>query len=138
MLRSSRVRHLLLGVAAVVLLGCGGQRISGPTVPVGRDFVLAPGEVADVEDAGLRLRFVGVLGDSRCPADAVCILGGDAVVAIAVTAGHSQRRYELHTGNGRSIVHAGLTIVLIELVPYPFSAQPIDPAAYRATLRVTR
>ncbi len=36
------------------------------------------------------------------------------------------------------VKHDGLTIGLVELSPYPFSARPIGPADYRATPRVAR
>jgi hypothetical protein len=102
-------------------------------------MVLAPGQAASVPEAGVTLRFDGVSGDSRCPADAMCIQGGDALVQIVVlpTRGASQA-YALHTGDMRPVSHEDLTIALVELSPYPFSSRPIQPADYRATLRVTR
>jgi len=36
------------------------------------------------------------------------------------------------------VVHEGLTIALVQLMPYPFSAKTIAPDEYRATLKVTR
>jgi hypothetical protein len=111
----------------------------GPTRPIDAQLTLAPGQSAMVADSSLRIAFVGVSGDSRCPADALCIQGGDAVVQIRVVNG-APARYELHTGDtSRSAVsHAGYRIALTELQPYPFSSRPIAPADYRATLRVTR
>ena len=131
------MRNVLLPAGlAVLTLSCGGGP-SGPTVPLDRAFTLSPGESTHVEDAGFSVRFLGVFGDSRCPADAVCILGGDASVRISVTAGRASL-YELHTGDERPVTHDGFTIALVQLDPYPFSAQPIQPEDYRATLRVTR
>jgi hypothetical protein len=107
--------------------------------PVSREVVLAPGQTAGVTEAGITLRFDGVSGDSRCPIDAICIQGGDALVEIAVlpTRGNSQA-YALHTGDMRPVAYEDLTIALVELSPYPFSARSIQPSDYRATLRVTR
>ena len=31
---------------------------------------------------GITIRFTGVLSDSRCPGDAICVSAGDAVVAL--------------------------------------------------------
>ena len=86
----------------------------------------------------MRITFVGVTGDSRCPADAFCIQGGDAVVRIVVLTGGGATPYELHTGNLRPVTHAGFAIALVQLDPYPFSSRTIQPADYRATIRVTR
>ena len=44
----------------------------------------------------------------------------------------------LQTGDLRPVVHNGLTIALVQLSPYPFSARTIAPDEYRATLKVTR
>ena len=111
---------------------------TGPTVPLNREFELAPGNAAVIEDASLSVRFNGVSGDSRCPADALCIQGGDAVVHVTATSSRGSAAYELHTGNMRPVQHEGLTIALVQLQPYPFSSRTIAPAEYRATLRVTR
>jgi hypothetical protein len=122
----------------LAVTACSEKGPSAPS-PVSREVVLAPGQTASVTEAGIALRFDGVSGDSRCPADAICIQGGDALVQIAVlpTRGSSQA-YALHTGDLRPISHQDLTIALVELSPYPFSSRPIQPSDYRATLRVTR
>jgi hypothetical protein len=127
-----------LSCALGVLLGCATTP-GAPTGPVNAEVVLAPGEVKDVSGAGVRVRFQGVTGDSRCPADAVCIQGGDAIVRIDVMPqSGSVASYDLHTGNMQPVRHADLTIALEMLQPYPFSSRRIVPSEYRATLRVTR
>ena len=120
------------------MAGCASAP-SAPTGPVSAELVLAPGDVKDVTGAGVRIRFQGVFGDSRCPADALCVQGGDALVRIDVlpqTAAAST--YDLHTGTMQPVRHGDLTIALETLLPYPFSSQTIAPGDYRATLRVTR
>jgi hypothetical protein len=110
-----------------------------PTVPLNRDFTLAPGELIVVDETSLGIRFVGVYGDSRCPADALCIQGGDASVRIEVHPNRGEpSTHELHTGSMRPVTHDRHVIALVELAPYPFSSRTIKPEEYRATLRVTR
>jgi hypothetical protein len=101
-------------------------------------FTLAPGSIATVEDAGVRVEFVGVVGDSRCPADALCIQLGEAVVHLRVYDG-AITAYELRTGHPDrgAVTHHALRIELVDLQPYPFSNRRIQPSDYRATL-VTR
>jgi hypothetical protein len=131
------MRRLGLSFCLVALAACG-SRPTAPS-PVDQSVTLAPGQVATVEGTSLSLRFDGVTGDSRCPADAICITGGDAQVHIAVAPSAGARRdYTLHTGDMRPVKHDDLTIALVELSPYPFSARPIQPSDYRATLRLTR
>jgi hypothetical protein len=130
--------RIVLAFAMFALVACD-ESPTAPTVGLNQEFVLAPGEVAKVADTGLRIRFLGVRGDSRCPADAVCILGGDAIVRIEVLSfGGGRHEYDLHTGDLRPVVHEGFTIALVKLEPYPFSSRTVQPNEYRATLRVTR
>lgn len=134
--------------AAVVLMcllcvtGCDEKSPVGPTVPLNERFTLSPGEVAVIEDADLRLQFVRVTGDSRCPGDAICIQGGDATVQVLAAAdGSDSSLLGLHTGDSSqaSAVYQGVRITLVELQPYPFSSlPPIGPDDYRATLTATR
>lgn len=128
-------RAVVLAVALVLPAACNE---SSPTGPTAQEVVLAPGETAAFPAGALRVRFDRVTGDSRCPADAVCILGGDAIVRIAILDGTSSREDELHTGSMAPVHYGTWTIALVNLSPYPFSGQPIDPATYRATLRLSR
>lgn len=130
------MRHLLSSVFIVLGIGC--MHVAGPTVDLGEQFTLAPSETAQLKEAGISVTFNGVEGDSRCPADVVCIQGGDARVKIEVVSSGRTRGYELHTGDLKPVVHDGLTIALVDLTPYPFSSRPVRPADYRATLSVSR
>lgn len=132
-----RARVVAVMVSAGLLVGCD-ESFTGPTYPLDSRFTLAPGELAGIERAGVRVRFNGVEGDSRCPADAVCVWGGDARVLVSVLSADGRADYELHTGDMQPVRHGSLTIALEELAPYPFSSSAIDPGDYRATLRVTR
>ena len=131
------IRFALLLVFLACLTACSDELPTAPT-PIDLQFTLAPGQTAPVEAASVGVRFDGVSGDSRCPADAFCVLGGDAIVHIAVLEGTSVTPYELQTGPLQPVRYGDLTLELVRLDPYPFSARPIDPSEYRATLRVTR
>jgi len=134
------MRPFLLVVCLLAVTACDENPI-GPTVPLNERFTLAPNEVATVRDADVRVQFVNVSGDSRCPADALCITGGDAIVHIRVFDDDGASAYELHTGDlsRAAIMHERFRIELVELQPYPFSSRPpIEPGDYRATLTVSR
>jgi hypothetical protein len=109
-------------------------------VPLDEQFTLARGEAAAIDGTGVRVQFRGVTGDSRCPADVMCIHGGDAVVHVRLFDGADSADYELHTGDSARAAawHGVLRIALLELQPYPFSTRTIPQDEYRATLRVTR
>jgi len=140
----SAMRQRLSFMALATLLlapvtGCDEAGPVGPTVPLSQEFELAPGGSTSVLGTSLRLRFLRVSGDSRCPADVLCIQGGDAIVHVQAT-DTTAAEYELHTGGPPRAVTtpSGLRIELIQLQPYPFSSRTIQPDEYRATLVVTR
>lgn len=133
----SKMRELCLACLCLLFPACSGP--TAPTVPLNHEFTLAPAEAALIEEIGLMVRFLGVQGDSRCPADAVCIQGGDARVKIeAASLRAGAESYDLHTGDMRPVQHDGVTISLVQLMPYPFSSRTIQPDDYRATLVVSR
>lgn len=129
------MRQLIPVVCLVLLTACNDSP-TGPSSPLDSEFTLAPGETMSITARSLLVRFNGVSGDSRCPADAFCIQGGSAAVRITAASARATRDYELHTGDMRPVVHEGFTIVLVQLLPYPFSSRTIPPEEYRATLRV--
>ena len=114
---------------------------TGPSVGIDERFTLSPGESARVASTDVTLTFVDVQGDSRCPADAICIQGGDAVVRVRAAGGSRTETLELHTGDSSraSAQYQGYRVTLAELQPYPFSSRPpIGAGDYRATLVVSR
>jgi len=134
------MRGLMPILCLLLVTACDEKSPVGPTVGLNQRFTLAPGETATIEDVDLRVQFQEVTGDSRCPADAVCIQGGDAIVHIRVFDGGTTSSYELHTGDSSraTVTHKQARIGLVELQPYPFSSRTIAPTDYRATLTVTR
>ena len=133
------MRFVAVLLCAVSFAACTNAP-SAPAGPLNVQLILAPGQTSEVSNTGLRLRFQGVFGDSRCPGDALCIQGGDAIVRVDVLQqSGAQRTIDLHTGSMQPVVEGDLTIALETLTPYPFSSlPPIAPGDYRATLRVTR
>ena len=131
-------RTLAVAVVLFVLAGC--KNPIGATVPLNEEFTLAPKSVAVAGDDGLRVEFLRVTGDSRCPADAVCIQGGDAVVHVRAKDARGSADLELHTGDASkaAATYQSYTVTLVDLRPFPFSGRTIPQDDYRATLKVTR
>jgi hypothetical protein len=135
------MRALIVVFCLLGATGCDERSPLAPTVPLNERFTLARGEAAIVRELDLRLEFVQVTGDSRCPVGAGCILGGDAIVHVrASEPGTTPVDYELHTADPSraAVVHRQARIELVELQPFPFSGRTIEQDEYRATLAVTR
>jgi hypothetical protein len=138
-LKLQTMRSCFFAFCLVALTACD-HTMTGPTVPLNSEFVLAPGSAATIDQASVSVRFNDVNRDSRCPGDATCLQAhaGDAIVRVTATSDRGTRDYELHTGSPASVQHDDLTISLVQLSPYPFGSRAIAPGEYRATLRVTR
>ena len=131
------MRPVRVLLCALFVTSCASSSL-GPTSPLDTEFTLAPGETMRISDGVLSVRFLRVSGDSRCPADAICIQGGSAAVHIHAAGDGSSGDYQLQTGDTRPVRHEAFTIALVQLSPYPFSGRTIAPEEYRATFKVTR
>jgi hypothetical protein len=131
------MRAALALICLLSLTACD-ESITGPSVGLNEDFELQPGGSALISGASFAVRFNRVTGDSRCPADAICIQGGDAIVSITAIDDDALVDLELHTGSMAPVRYGSYTITLVQLQPYPFSSRTIRPDEYRATLKVTR
>ena len=131
------MRLFTVALSLLALTACASSPVE-PGTPFSREVTVAQGATMNVA-SGLTVKFVAVTGDSRCPGDAICITGGDAIVKLQVASGGSSNDIELHTGSQQPVISGGVTYELIQLMPYPFSSlPPIAPGDYRLTLRVTR
>lgn len=132
-------------VLALLLAGtsCGSDD-AGPTDP-GPDPAVLAGPVEVTLDVGeevrpgagaLRVGFLGVVEDSRCPVDVTCVWEGNAVVEISVAMGSGPSvPLQLNTTlEPRSRSHQGVRITVVELWPEPISDAP--PSDYELRLRL--
>jgi hypothetical protein len=72
-------------IAVVVLAGCATTRGAPPVrAALNEEFRIPAGQTAEVEE--LRVRFIRVTEDSRCPINARCIRAGAAKVEVELRA----------------------------------------------------
>ena len=100
-----------------------------------RPVVLGVGDSFELPD-GSTLEFVELVQDSRCPADAMCIWQGEAVLQFDLDG----LRFKTHfTGPDDEVtVVDGWAIQVLDVQPYPLASQPHDPADTEVTVRVYR
>jgi hypothetical protein len=130
---------LLVVSCLLAATACNEKQPVGPSAPLNQQFTLPRGETISIDGTSVRLHFVEVSGDSRCPADAFCAWAGDATVRVRALDAGADADYTLHTGDGSrtAATHRQLRIELVQLAPYPFSSRTIAQDDYRATLKVT-
>jgi hypothetical protein len=135
-----RVSVAVLGWILAALAACDSSP-SAPSsgVTLGPEFTLKPGESATVLGTDLRISFDKVVEDSRCPADALCVRAGDALVALQASWKDGDAHFQLRTVAGSDVASAGAYRVrLVRVEPYPVSSHAIAPGDYRSVLAVTR
>lgn len=101
---------------------------------------LGVGKQAVFDGGRFALTFVALDGDSRCPADAVCVWMGDAEARFRLELDGRRAGSVLHTGlEPRQVEFAGYVVQLVDVEPYPGTydrSKPAPPAV--AVVRVTR
>lgn len=112
------------------------------SVRLGREFKLKVGRQVTVRGTKLRIRFVTVENDSRCPSDVTCVWAGNAAVRLQLGTGRGTKTVTLNTSKSPSFAgeteYQGYKVKLVELTPYPRSDRKIAPGDYTATLLVSK
>jgi hypothetical protein len=137
-------RNLALLLMLAILSACTtpaaqptAQPVEAEVVAPGVPFTLGIGDEVVLEDGSIRLRFDAVIEDSRCPANAMCIDQGQAIIGLSATVGQSEPVPVRLTVDGTTPEAATSSIgayhlTLRELNPYPgttLEGQPIVPVA---------
>jgi hypothetical protein len=137
-------------VTCFVLLGCwsaagGNTNAAGGTqvVRLGRPFKLRAGQQVTLKGERLRVKFVAVEDDSRCPANVRCVWAGNAAVRLEVSMSRrDSKSLTLNTSRSSALVgetqYRGYKLRLVGLDPYPRSDQKIAAGDYTVTLLVSK
>jgi hypothetical protein len=125
------------GIALLALLAVAGSCELKLSPTKSANFLLSPGQTARAQE--LRVEFLEVLEDSRCPANTECVGPGDAIVLFRLrTSTASPSEVELHVVDParRAAVFDGYIVELTALGPYPVSGQTIAHNQYRAAIGI--
>lgn len=102
---------------------------------LGADVVLAMGKRAVFNPGGLEVRFVSIVEDSRCPADATCIWAGRVVARLAIhDASRPTADYDVVAGEGATV--QGFQVRIEKVSPVRTSKKKVAQRDYRVTVRV--
>jgi len=143
----SKIIGRLLTLCLLVALGSGvgamaktGAR-ARKKVMLDKSFVLSMGQEVLTADGKLKIKFMSVPEDSRCPKGVNCIWAGSARVMLHVSKTTGKPvKLELNTNAANTAEGSyGLyQIKLVEVAPYPVDGQTIEPRSYEATLVVSK
>jgi len=110
------------------------------TASLGQAFDIKVGQEASISSQQIKLKFLSVSEDSRCPQGTNCIWEGNGKVNIELTlTGQTSYVVELNTAMSLKSEEKYLsyTISLLDLQPYPSEGSTIQQSEYIATVRVT-
>ena len=142
---------LILSLVTVVF--CLGCNVENPFLDIFPKQDLVPAELGSqfqikIDQTGLirseniKVTFLDVTEDSRCPSDVTCIWAGQAKIIVNILK-HYQDIGDLTltsgAGNGDLATKAfdGYSIELVKVDPYPISTEKIELSDYIITLVVT-
>jgi hypothetical protein len=110
------------------------------SVSLGEEFKLKVGDAVLVKGEALKVKFISVPEDSRCPANAICVWEGNAKVVLKLKKGEDRTKVELNTSRTypQEVTFQNYSIKLVALDPYPMTNEKIPQERYVATLVVTK
>jgi hypothetical protein len=135
------MKNVLMMMATFVLLaaGCVEDRLDLDDVPIGVDFTLPKGEKAIVDAVNGKLSIeIENVYDSRCPANAICILEGNYGVDLMISDATQSTPvklcnlfcgsdYKLRDTASFVLNETEYQIVLKDLQPYPGTIENDEP-----------
>jgi len=148
---SSKISLILALIMLLLCLGCGDSdntpsNTSGDqedSVALGERFYLRINDVAYIKSEDIKVEFVDVVEDSRCPADVVCIWSGQVNILVSISKnGEDLGNLNLISageGDERAAqTFDGYSITLLDVDPYPISTQEIEIFDYLIALLVEK
>jgi len=136
MRRTALISICLLSVL-VLSTGCGEK---AREYEPGQEFTLPIGEEAEIKGEDLRLEFLEVTADSRCPKNVECIWAGEAKYKLRFTKGEILKQIEItEPGAEGQVSYAwhGYEI-RTSLEPYPQDPGDIEAGDYKLRMSVSK
>jgi hypothetical protein len=144
---NSQIFLILIGFLAITFVNLEQGSFAQSSESIGieanldSEFILQINQSAEIKSEDIKIIFLNITSDSRCPSDVTCIWQGQAGIELDVQKGEEESSISLSIGGDsspeESIFNAYL-IQLVELSPYPISTKNIQPEDYTATIKITK
>jgi len=132
-----RLSFLFLVFILLPLVACSTVDIGAK---LGEEFSLAIGQSAAISSVNMKIDFVAVTADSRCPSGAQCIWAGEAKCTVIISLNKKEQTVTLiQPGNSSSAETSieGYSLSFI-LNPYPQVGKQIENKDYRLILTINK
>lgn len=102
------------------------------------NVTIRAGQQKSAANGGLKIKFLSVEEDSRCPKDTNCIWAGVARIKIELSRNSKKSVFELNTNElNKPAVFQGYDVVIKRLDPYPSTQRTTRIAEYSLTLTIS-
>jgi hypothetical protein len=125
---------------AIILILFGGVFVTANAQATGRGatsvlFDVKQGHTKGVPGGSLKIKFLTVVEDSRCPKGTQCIWAGNAKVKLRVSDRQRSKIFDLNTAKGdQTYTFEGYQIRLVKVEPSPVVNEHIRRGEYVVTL----
>jgi hypothetical protein len=126
----------LTGLALLLFAGCKEDDDLFQQIKLGEEVTLQLDQTVEVTPDGIRMTFIGIPEDSRCPTGVECIWEGRALVKFSFRKGNEYMEDVMATPSSNSTVPAYIEVFgrkakLLKVTPYPEGNNPIPAVDYR-------
>lgn len=127
-------------LVAIILILFGGVLFSANAQATGRGatsvlFDVEQGHTERIPGSRLKIKFLSVVEDSRCPKGTQCIWAGNAKIKFRVSNRRRTKIFDLNTARGAELYSfEGYQIKLIKVSPTPVVNEHIRRGEYVVTL----
>lgn len=127
-------------VISVTLFFAACSNQPGETsIVIGQTINLSSGQVVSITGEQLKIQFLEVITDSRCPSGVTCIWEGEVSCLIEITFQDSTNRLVLNQRSSAiSTIEFGDYNITYEVLPYPKAGENIENKEYILRLTVNK
>jgi hypothetical protein len=129
----------LLLIPLLVTIPFSACSSGGITAALGEQFMLYADKTSVITGESLKIEFVEVTADSRCPIGIECLVAGDAKCLMLISYFNSQTSLTFtQQGSDDNTMDFNVFKITYQLQPYPLSGDTINAADYRLKMTVTK
>jgi hypothetical protein len=107
---------------------------------LGKQFTLPVGKTETITGEALKIEFLEVTNDSRCPTGAQCVMAGEAKCLMLINYNNSQSSltFTQEGSNEENVMDFNIYRIVFRLEPYPKLGKEIAPEDYKLIMTVTK
>ncbi len=138
---------ILIGFLVITIGGLEQESFAKSSDPmsvdanIGSEFMLQFNQSAEIKSENMKITFLNVTSDSRCPTDVTCVWQGKAEIDVNLQKEDQDVTVSLPIGGDSKqdvTVFNQYLIQLVDLSPYPVSTKNIQTDEYAAKINITK